>query len=191
MLVTKKTSWMISSPVCFKSPKGGHLPVWSHGTRWITYKRKLISVFWTTMAPIYIIFPLSQRTAPSNQMADSAWKATFSNGKTQDVDWLCHICSSLKTSLSCKLISTERSWYCHQYWEYSEITLKSFSGLASSEWLTVMLVKRRLKNIEGVSRSSSAEFWPYIRVVQRSMWWLTFADLSKRSRSGLNGEIPS
>ena len=26
----------------FEFPKGGHLPIWSHGTRWVTHKRKAL-----------------------------------------------------------------------------------------------------------------------------------------------------
>ena len=66
---------------------------------------------------------------------------------TQDVDCAMYV-ESLKP-VSRQLGSAERSWHSHQYPEYSSSVkaLKFLSELAPTEWPTVKLVKRRLKDV--------------------------------------------
>ena len=135
----------------FEFPKGGHLPVRSHGTRWITHKRKALQrVLDRYGAYIHHLSTLTEDRAlkPDDRQRLKGYLLKWKQPKMLIG---CAMCVEALKPVSLFSLSLQK--------EGADIvnsientlksikTLKPTSELAPGEWSTVKSLKRRLKDV--------------------------------------------
>ena len=137
----------------FEFPKGGHLPVRSHGTRWITHKRKALQRVLDRYGAY--IHHLSTLTEDSTLKPDDRQRLKGYLLKWKQPRMLIGCAMYVEALKPVSLLSLSLQKEGADIVTSIENTLKSvkalksLSELAPVEWPTVKLVKRRLKDVTG------------------------------------------
>ena len=138
--------------MCFEFPKGGHFPVRSHGTRWITRKRKALQRVLDRYGAY--IHHLSTLTEDSTLKPDDRQhlKGYLLKWKQPRMLIGCAMYVEALKPVSLLSLSLQKGADIVTSIENTLKSVKapkSLSELAPVEWPTVKLVKRRLKDVTG------------------------------------------